>query len=218
MNLKSLYGLLPAWQNLLLAVLSALLLILAFPPFEWWLTAWFALVPLLWAVEREGSVRRSLVLGWVFGNIFFFGTCWWLTFAPITYAGFPAPLAYFLLFGVTSAAAVFPAAFTAITAYLLKRFGSTAFLAVPFVWVFSEFARYWVTGNNWNAIGYSQAFDDLLLLFANYGGLALVSFCCLAIASAVNFATGIRRESNKNLFIAFAPLILCVTGIYLLAF
>ncbi|MBP9664734.1 MAG: hypothetical protein KBD94_08935, partial [Pyrinomonadaceae bacterium] len=44
---------LPSWKNALLALLAAGLLILAFPDFEWWWTAWFALVPLMWAVERE---------------------------------------------------------------------------------------------------------------------------------------------------------------------
>jgi apolipoprotein N-acyltransferase len=31
------------------------------------------------------------------------------------------------------------------------------FIAAPFVWVFTEFLRYWVTGNDWNAVGYSLA-------------------------------------------------------------
>src|SRR5687768_10043046 len=187
MKFKSLSRLLPAWQNALLAVLAAILLILSFPPFEWWFTAWFALVPLLLAVERESSVRRSFVLGWLFGNLFFFGTCWWLTFAPITYAGFPAPLAYFLLFGVTSAAAIFPGVFAAITAFLIKRFGPIAFLAGPFVWVFCEFARYWFTGNNWNAIGYSQAFSGNIVGWAAWGGVLIVSLIVVVLNSIFVF-------------------------------
>ncbi len=185
MTFKTIGKLFPAWQNTLLAVISGILLILAFPPFEWWFTAWFALVPLLFAVERENCVRRSFVLGWLFGNLFFFGTCWWLTFAPITYAGFPAPLAYLLLFCVTSVAAIFPGIFAAITAYLLRRFGSLAFLAVPFVWVFTEFLRYWLTGNNWNALGYSQAFSQQLILTSKAGGVMLVGWLCVVVSAAI---------------------------------
>ena len=172
----------PAWQNAVLAVVAAILLILAFPNFELWFTAWFALVPLMLAVEREkASVARSFVLGWLFGTIFFFGTCWWLTFAPITYAGFPWPLAYFLMLIVTIIVGVFPAIFAAILSILLRRFGSWAFLAAPFVWVFTEFLRYWVTGNNWNAVGYSQAFTGSRLIgLAALGGTALISFAVLA--------------------------------------
>jgi len=218
MKFKSLSGLLPSWQNALLVVLAAVLLILAFPPFELWFTAWFALVPLLWAVDREGSVRQSFVLGWLSGNIFFFGTCWWLTFAPITYAGFPASLAYFLLLGVTSVAAVFPGVFAAVTAFLLKRFGSIAFLAVPFTWVFTEFARYWITGNNWNAIGYSQAFDELLVPFANYGGVSLVGFVCAALSAVLTLAVGAGKGSVRDRLLSFTPLMVCLAGIYSLGF
>jgi apolipoprotein N-acyltransferase len=152
-------SILPDWKNALAALASAILLIGAFPDFEFWFLAWFALVPLLWAVEREKeSAAKSFVLGWIFGTVFFFGTCWWLTFAPITYAGFPPALAYLLMFGVCLIVGVFPAIFACVLSILLKRFGSIAIIAAPFVWVFTEFLRYWLTGNNWNAIGYSQAF------------------------------------------------------------
>ena len=87
MKLAAIKRILPSWKNAALAAFAAVLLILAFPDFELWWTAWFALVPLMFAVEREkASTVRSFVLGWIFGTIFFFGTCWWLTFAPITYA------------------------------------------------------------------------------------------------------------------------------------
>lgn len=196
--------LLPAWKNVLLALVSSFLLILAFPPFELWFAAWFALVPLLWAIEREkDSILKPFVLGWIFGNVFFFGTCWWLTFAPINYAGFPVPLAYFLLFCVTSVAAIFPGIFAGITAFLLTRFGSIAFLAAPFVWVFAEFLRYWLTGNNWNAVGYSQAFVSLFKLPSAYGGVLIVSFSVLTLASTLFFFVPVMqsREAVKRYWI-----------------
>jgi apolipoprotein N-acyltransferase len=184
MKFPSLTRLLPSWKNAALAVLSAVLLVLAFPDFEFWFLAWFALVPLMWAVEREKeSPAKSFVLGWIFGTIFFYGTCWWLTFAPIAYAGFPPVLAYVLLFFVTLIAGVFPGIFASLLGFSLKRFGSIALLAAPFIWVFTEFLRYWLTGNNWNAIGYSQAFSLLLRPSAIFGGVYLVSFWVIAINS-----------------------------------
>lgn len=168
---------LPAWQNALLALLAAGLLILAFPDFEWWWTAWFALVPLMWAVEREASVWRSFLLGWLFGTAFFFGTCWWLTYAPIHYAAVPWPLAYSLIFIVCLISGVFPGIFAGILSLLLRRVGTWAFLTAPFVWVACEFARYWVTGNNWNALAYSQAYSgSRLLALTSVGGTALLGF------------------------------------------
>jgi apolipoprotein N-acyltransferase len=205
--------LIPSWKSTLLAILSAVLLILSFPDFEFWFLAWFALAPLMWAVEKQRHcVTACFSLGWIFGTIFFFGSCWWLTFAPITYAGFPPVLAYFLLFIVTAITGLFPAAFATILAILLRRFGSWAFLAAPFVWVATEFARYWITGNVWNGLAYSQAlasthdpsFASLLsgaaVDFARLGGTFLVSFLGL-IPSSV-FAVLLISRTKKTVIVS----------------
>ena len=202
MKLPRLGQLLPSWKNALLALIAAILLILSFPDFEFWWIAWFALVPLMWAVEREkASTVRSFFLGGLFGTTFFFGTCWWLAYAPIHYAGFPWPLAYFLLFCVTAITGLFPAIFAAILSILLRRFGSWAFLAAPFVWVSTEFLRYWLTGNNWNAIGYSQAPFEPFVEPASFGGVYLVSFLLMTVASAVIFEVFENlRSSDRSWF------------------
>lgn len=199
---------LPSWQSALLAVLGAILLILAFPDFDYWFLAWFALVPLMYAVEREkASVAGSFVTGWLFGTIFFFGTCWWLTFAPINYAGFPWWLAYFLLLCVCLVVGLFPALFAGILSLLFRRFGQPAILASPFIWVFTEFFRYWLTGNNWNALGYSQTLSGDLD-WASIGGVQLLSF----IAAFYNLlALGMLAllfdEVSKRLGIAKDPVL-----------
>ena len=141
MKFGKIKGILPAWSNALLAAVAAVLLILAFPDFDLWPMAYVGLVPLLWAIGREERTGASFVLGWIFGVVFFFGTSWWLTFAPITYAAFPPALAYFLLLCVTMIVAVFPGAFAAGTARLVGAFGPVGMLAVPFVWAATEFAR-----------------------------------------------------------------------------
>ncbi len=168
---------LPSLQSSVLAVISAILLTLAFPDFDLWFLAWVALIPLFFAVEREKeSVIKSFVAGWIFGVVFFFGTCWWLTFAPITYAGVPSVVAYLLLFLATLLVGVFPAIFAAIFSVFLKRFGTYVVLAAPFLWTATEFLRFNLTGNNWNAIAYSQAFQPRLIQLANVGSVYLVGF------------------------------------------
>ncbi|MGI8670383.1 MAG: hypothetical protein ACR2J3_11155, partial [Aridibacter sp.] len=171
---------LPSAKSALLAILSAILLILAFPDFEFWFLAWFALIPLFVAIEWEKeSFIKSLFIGWLFGIVFFFGTCWWLTYAPIVYAGIPALLAYFLLLCATIAAGFYLALFSGIFSLFLKRFGNWGILSAPFLWTALEFLRLWTTGNNWNAIGYSQAFNENLIQAANIGGVFLVSFAVI---------------------------------------
>ena len=212
MSSGSLKRIVPSWKNVLLAVLASVLLILAFPDFEYCFLAWFALVPLMWAVEREkASTFKSFVLGWIFGTIFFSGTCWWLTYAPINYAGFPPLLAYFLLFCVTAITGLFPGIFAAILSVLLRRFGSWAFLAAPFVWVFTEFLRYWLTGNSWNAIGYSQAFTLVgLMPLASVGGACLISFGLLWTNSVIGMTILIRINRRAKGVLVFTT-ILCLS-------
>nr|MBA3770428.1 hypothetical protein [Blastocatellia bacterium] len=221
---------LPSFENVGLALLAAVLLILAFPDFELWFLAWFALVPLLWAIERQSHcVYACALLGWIFGTAFFFGTCWWLTYAPIHYAAMPWPLAYFLIFTACLGAGIFPAIFAAILAILLRRFGSWAFLAAPFVWVFSEFLRYWMIGNNWNAIGYSQAFtfsdSSPIILIGNLtcslvrvGGLLSAGFLIVLCNSSIALSsTGRSRQSyilSGSLFFVF----LLWMGLYLVLY
>ena len=173
----------PSLTNSLLAILSAILLTLAFPDFDWWFFAWFALGPLFYAIEREKeSIVKSFVLGWIFGTGFFFGSCWWLTFSFITYGGIPTPIAYFLLLIISLMVGFFPALFGAIFSLVLKRFGTYGVLSAPFLWTATEFLRFNLTGNNWNAIGYSQAFDSGLLKYASVGGVYLVSFVTIVVS------------------------------------
>jgi apolipoprotein N-acyltransferase len=188
---------LPSCKNALLALCAAGLLILAFPDFEYWFLAWFALVPLMWAVERQSRcVTACFLLGWLFGTAFFFGTCWWLTYAPIHYAGMPWPLAYLLIFIVCLIAGLFPALFTTLLSLLIRQFGSRAMLAAPFVWVACEFARYWITGNDWNAVAYSQALSgNRLLSFASVGGASLFGFFVIIPASIYVSSTSLKRLS-----------------------
>lgn len=174
---------LPSLRSVALSILAAALLILAFPDFEYSYTAWIALVPLLIALADESKCKTAAaVCGWLFGSVFFFGTSWWLSFAPIHYAGFPPLLAYGLVLLASVIVAAFPAAFAAVFAWFIQRFGIWAFATAPAIWVASEFARFWLTGNNWNAIAYSQAFDSGILQLAPIGGIYLIS----GIIAAVN--------------------------------
>jgi apolipoprotein N-acyltransferase len=201
-----------------LAIVSAVLLILAFPDFEFWFLAWIGLVPLFFALDREkDSVIKSFLTGWTFGVVFFFGTCWWLTFAPITYAGLPAPLVYFFMFCAAAIVGVFPGVFGALFSIILKRFGCYAVLSAPFLWTFTEFLRMWLTGNNWNAIGYSQAFYDGFNYLAKYGGVLLVGFIMVALNSAWYFAFTNKLNPNKlqkSLWFAFPLFLLAVPYLF----
>src|SRR5438552_10228955 len=139
-------------------IASALLLILSFPDFELWPLAWVGLIPFLSVTAQPLKAERALLLGWLWGAIFFYGTCWWLTYPMIRYAHISAWLAYPILLIPIALVALFPAVFSLLLSKLVARFGSGAMVTAPLLWVSCEFARYSVTGQLWNALGYSQAF------------------------------------------------------------
>ena len=193
MAFAGIFRLLPSWQSLLLAFLSAFLLILSFPDFEYWVLAWVAFVPLLAAIEREkSSTIRSFLIGWAFGTTFFLGTCWWLTYSMIRYGQLPPLAAYFLLLLICLIVGLFPAIFAACMSVIVRRFGGVGFLTVPFVWVASELLRYWLSGNNWNAVAYSQSFGGWGLALASIGGIYLTGFTILTFQSAAVAAYLVR--------------------------
>jgi apolipoprotein N-acyltransferase len=176
-------------------VLSAFLLILSFPDFNLWPLAWVGLVPLLVAVARVGRTRQAFMLGWTWGALFFYGSCWWLTHSMIHYGGLPRPLAYALLVPIVVIVGLFPATFALALAHLRARWGFYALVAAPFIWAASEWARLGATGQLWNAVGYSQAFHPALIQTATWGGVYAVGFLILTINAAVTL-TFLKRDAR----------------------
>jgi len=74
-------------------VLSGALYFLAVTPFDLWPLAWFALVPLLWALEGQRP-RRAFFLGWLMGFTMNTGGFYWMWSTVGRLGGLPEPLAF----------------------------------------------------------------------------------------------------------------------------
>src|SRR5438477_12360299 len=144
----------PTLADSSLAIASALLLVVSFPDFNLWWLAWIGLVPLMVVIGRTPMVGRAFILGWLWGTIFFYGTCWWLTYPMIHYAHISVWLAYPLMLLLIFLVALFPALCCAFAPSLIARFGFSALILIPFLWISFDWLRYVVTGQVWNAIGY----------------------------------------------------------------
>ncbi|HXT61422.1 MAG TPA: apolipoprotein N-acyltransferase [Pyrinomonadaceae bacterium] len=203
---------LPPQRDAALASLSAILVVLAFPNFEFWWLAWIGLAPLLFAVATTSRKRVAFVLGLIWGTIFFYGTCWWLTYPMIHYGGVSAWLAYPLLLLPVVFVSVFPALACVCLLLVIKRFGTLAIFAAPVMWVAFDWLRGVVTGLDWNALGYSQAFHLLTIQPARWGGVYAVGFLVLFSNAAVTFA--ILGQRKSKVFISVA--VLAAIGGYLL--
>jgi apolipoprotein N-acyltransferase len=167
------------------AALTAILLILSFPDFEFSFFAWVALVPLMVVVAQNPSPPRALLLGWAAGTVFFYGSCYWLTYSMIHYGGLPAIVAYVLLLGPALVVGIFPGLFALLLALAIKKWGNMALLLAPLVWTAFEWLRLIVTGQLWNALGYSQAYHPAFIQTASWGGVYAVSFLIVAVNAAI---------------------------------
>ncbi len=194
------------------AVLSVLLLVLSFPDFGFWPAAWFGLVPLLIVVARCPAPGRAFLLGWLTGSVFFYATCHWLTYSMINYGRLPGWLAYLLLVPGALILGLFPGIFTLVLAQAVRSWKHKALFLAAFVWVFLEWSRLEVTGQLWNALGYSQAFQPALIQPARWGGVYAISFLILIVNAAVAFL--ILNRQRRAMAISFGVIACVVVVLY----
>ena len=192
------------------ALASSFLLILSFPNFDLSFLAWVGLMPLLVAVARRPAPWRAFILGWVTGTVFFYGSCYWLTYSMIHYGGLSPWIAYLLLVPGALVLGLFPALFAMALALSVKRWGPEAILLAPFFWTSLEWARLGVTGQLWNAIGYSQAYYPLLIQSARWGGVYAEGFLIVSVNAAISFAV---VKKTRRAILAAAAIAVCVPAI-----
>lgn len=174
--------------NLLLAGLSALLLILAFPRFDIAALAPFALAPLLVAVARTRArvagrpVWPSWFLaGWVTGIVYWAGTCYWIQFVLSVHAGMSTPLAWlgFVFFSLYKA--LHMGLFALLAGFLLRR--RWAVLTVPALWVAIE-RTHGDFGFAWLALGNAGLGMSLPARLAPFTGVYGISFVFAMMGTA----------------------------------
>jgi len=204
----------PSLSDCGVAIVSAALLTFSFPDFNLWSLGWVALVPLFLIVGRRTQPWRCFLLGWLFGTIFFYGSCYWLTYSMIHFGGIQPWLAFPLLLPGAVLLGIFPGVVTLVLARLIRNWTTSALFLAPLLWSALEWGRLETTGQLWNAIGYSQAYHPLLIQTARWGGVYLVGFFIVFVNAAIAFV--ILKRSTRALLIS-ATLITLTVVLVLLA-
>jgi apolipoprotein N-acyltransferase len=194
------------------ALASAALLIVSFPDFNLWPLAWFALIPLFVVLARQPQLLRSFFLGWIFGTLFFYGSCYWLTYSMIHFGGISPWIAFLLLIPGAVLLGIFPALLALLLARAIRKWGTVALFFAPLLWSALEWARLETTGQLWNAIGYSQAYHPLLIQSARWGGVYGVGFLVVGLNASLAFAL-LKRNLKASLIAAG---IVCLVALLIL--
>jgi apolipoprotein N-acyltransferase len=163
--------------RLVVAIVSGLILIAAFPSKHFPIGPWVC-VALLMAAVAGVRPRFAGLCGYLHGLVFFTPTMSWL-YATFRIHGNVSPLMSAVALGaLAAAAAVFPAAFAWAFAWIWKRGAGLACLAAPFLWVAFEYARSKLPaiGFPWNLMGYAAAHSLALAQITTFGGIWMLSF------------------------------------------
>ncbi len=180
-------------SNLLLAILSGLLLVVAFPRFDIdWLAA-VALAPLLVAAGREPSSWRRVLLGVVAGIVYWAGACYWIQFVLEYHGnmGLAGSWGAFALFCL--AKSLHLAAFTWLAGYLLDQ--PYAIPAVAALWVGIE-RTHGPLGFAWLALGNAGINMGLPMRLAPLVGVYGLSFV-LAMLNVAMASVLLRRPRRR---------------------
>ena len=85
--------------------------------------------------------------------------------------------------------------------------------------------RFWITGNNWNAVAYSQAFNNDLIQSAKFGGIYLLGFQIIAFNSAILLITSSlfsdftnRKQTNRKQSYTFSILFILLFSLPFVSF
>lgn len=157
----------------LLSLLTVVLLVVSFAPFDCWYLAYVALVPWTLALVGESSRHRPVVWAWLAGVIFWAVCLYWL--AWITMVGYVAGVFYLSLYWLV-AALILRAAI---------RRNMPIWLIFPTVWVALEYLRAYLIGFPWFYLAHTQYQQTQLIQIADVTGQYGVSFLVAMVNGAV---------------------------------
>ena len=163
-----------------MAVVTALLLLLCFPPFDLHFLAWISFAPLLFVIAEGLREGRAFWLGWLVGIEFTFFAENWIAHSMTVFGGMFTGVAYAVAMLFAAVLALFPALFALVISRLVNLWGVRAIALAPIAWAATEWIRPFVTGITWNAVGVSQYRNQFVVRLAQYGGVYLISAFVLA--------------------------------------
>lgn len=124
-------------MQILAALVSGALLILASPPFNGWPLAFTGLIP-VWLATRSAAPGRAAALGWLAGLVYHTGgSLWWYTVLERT-VDLPAPVRLLMTMGVAAWHAVVYAVWAGAVSLLAGRFRLSRLLTAPLCMALAE--------------------------------------------------------------------------------
>ena len=189
--------------TILLALASAVLLILSFPGFNFTPLAALALAPLLVAVTLESRPLRRFLLGWAAGAVYWCGTCYWIQFVLEVHGkmGVAGSWGSFVLFCLYKALHL--AVFALLAGAVMRR--AWAIPAVAAIWVAIE-RTHGTFGFAWQALGNAGADMSVPMRLAPITGVYGLSFIFAMLSTGLALVA-LRRRRRELVWLLALPLL-----------
>ena len=195
---------------LLYAILSGVMLTASFPSGKLDWMAWFALVPLLKAIE-PASPLRAFKLGFVTGFAHALTLIYWVVVTLQHYGGLNIYISLGILLLFCAYLSLYPAFFAAILSKTRRPRFTVLLMAAT--WVALEFARAkFLSGFPWCLLGYSQYSNLGLIQIADLFGVYGVSFLILLVNGLVYSLLFRPSALRTRSFIWESAIILVLAG------
>lgn len=173
---------------------------LSFAPIGWWWVPYLGFAVLAASIARSATVKRSALIGFVFGLAYFLAGVAWVRVSMNEFGGMPLALAWFSAFLFCAFLALYPMLATAFTAWAKPK--NPWFFAFVFAsaWTLAEYLRaHLFTGFEWLSIGVSQAPDGFVLstqLFGAFGSTFVVTFAGAMLSNVASIWPLHRSAAN----------------------
>ncbi len=202
---------------LLISLTAGAMALLAFAPFGYWPLQIFSLAILFYLVLRTQSVRKSALIGWVYGFGWSMVSVHWLYVSMHRHGGLPAWMAVIALILMALVLGSFAAFAMGSSTWLRQRLSASALvgalLICPAFWALFEWLRGWIfTGLPWGATGYAHVASPLAG-FAPIIGVYGISWLAALAAGCVAFLP--FRQTSGRLFSLFIITLIFTTGFLL---
>jgi apolipoprotein N-acyltransferase len=204
-----------SWKPWAAAGLSAVLLELPFPfagPLPPWRSvfAWFALVPLLWALlanaKLDGAnfgsrhpLRRAFFISYLCGVLWYVGNCYWIRDTMMHYGDMPLLAPELLTLGFSLVLGLYFGIFGWGVMLVRRATGSTrlALIFAPFLWTGLDLAAARITSVPWDQLGYSQVDNVLINQLAPLTGVYGITFVLVAVNALLVGALLVERGAKS---------------------
>ena len=192
-------------NKITMVLLSAILLILAFPNFNLSYLAWICLIPLFLVIEGEDFLT-SFLLGLLTGFVFYAGSIYWIIGTLRYYGDLSWPLSVLIGALLMGYLALYFGIFCGIVSFFNRFFYSFNIFLIACLWVALEYLRtYFLSGFPWNLLGYTQWNNLVVAQISAFTGIYGVGFLIVLVnvlvAKLIGFSLQLihRKQSAHSI-------------------